>query len=123
MPWITSLCSAVGLAILAATTPATATTATQSPADTAPSATLECPTGWLCAWNHDSSRRLATQVSIPDLRAVNMDNQINVLWNRTSVPWCAFEGAHYTGQSVRVGKSLSPAIPLQEEISSLLRGC
>ncbi|GAB2740446.1 peptidase inhibitor family I36 protein [Amycolatopsis magusensis] len=120
---IINACAALGLLTLAAATPAAANSvATQTP-HAAPSATLECPPGWFCAWAQDSGRRLATQVSIPDLRVHDMDNQVDYLWNRTSVTWCAHQGISYTGPVMRVSPGWKGGVLPQEGISSLMRAC
>ncbi|MFI6030779.1 peptidase inhibitor family I36 protein [Amycolatopsis magusensis] len=120
---IINVCAALGLATLAAATPAAATSgATQTP-HAAASATLECPPDWFCAWALDSGRRLATQVSIPDLGIYGMDNHVDYLWNRTSVMWCAHQGISYTGPAMIVNPGSRVGIWQQEGISSLLRAC
>ncbi|MGY6658586.1 peptidase inhibitor family I36 protein [Amycolatopsis sp. TRM77291] len=86
-----------------------------------------CPAGWFCAWDGpgETGRFLMTQVSIPDLSAVGMDNRISSVWNRTAVAWCAYDDPHEVGPLLRVGSNWRGSLPGGSDnmISSLRRGC
>ncbi|RSN60670.1 hypothetical protein DMH01_15385 [Amycolatopsis sp. WAC 04182] len=113
---------AVAITPLGAVPPA----ATAHPATVSVGSYANCPAGRLCAWDGpgETGKELRTQVSIPDLGAVGMDNQISSLWNRTGVEWCAYLEPHYVGAASRIGNwrgSLTGSS--NNAISSLRRGC
>ncbi|MBB5850273.1 peptidase inhibitor family I36 protein [Amycolatopsis umgeniensis] len=117
--------------ILSTAVAATALVAIQ-PAVTAHAGTVSagsyaaCSAGWFCAWDgpDGTGREIRTQVSIPDLNTVGMDNQISSLWNRTGVGWCAYLEPHYRGPALRIGDWMGSLPPSADNaISSLRRGC
>ncbi|MBE1577756.1 peptidase inhibitor family I36 protein [Amycolatopsis roodepoortensis] len=82
-----------------------------------------CPAGSFCAWDGrgGTGRILVTEVSIPDLGAVGMDNQISSIWNRTGVVWCAYDVPSPLNPVLRIGnkrrRHRSPCIDASQNVA------
>ncbi|AUI58423.1 peptidase inhibitor family I36 protein [Amycolatopsis sp. BJA-103] len=117
------LSAAVAIAALVASQPA----ATAHADTVSAGAYDDCPAGWFCAWDgpNGTGRVLMTQVSIPDLSTVGMDNQISSLWDRTGVMWCAYDEPYSRGITLRAGNNWRGSLFGRSDnmSSSLVRGC
>ncbi|MGV9879550.1 peptidase inhibitor family I36 protein [Streptomyces sp. NPDC003006] len=122
-----TLTATAGLAMSAAlTAPAAVADSAAIETDVSINAYADCPVGWFCVWDQPGgggegwARMARFQTGVPDLRVVNMDNQISSLWNRTGRVWCVYTGPGYTGSAWQVGNWQGDAPPgLNDDISSL----
>ncbi|MEV8441860.1 peptidase inhibitor family I36 protein [Actinosynnema sp. NPDC051121] len=125
---IRTVLAALGLAVIALTTPAVAQA--RQPGDVGTMAFADCPAGYFCVWEHaDGTGHWARfQTGSPDLTVpiggFVFNDEISSVWNRTSRIWCLYENTNYGGSVLRIAANwgpgaIGPRYEFNDKVSSL----
>ncbi|PSL47149.1 peptidase inhibitor family I36 [Saccharothrix carnea] len=122
-----STLAALGLAMIALTSPAAAQT--QSPGAVEPLAFADCPSGYFCVWEHADGtghwarfRTGSSDLTVP-IGGFVFNDEISSVWNRTSRIWCLYENIDYGPPALRIAVNwrgpLGPRYDFNDKVSSL----